>query len=83
MKKLNSLFKTVAVIIFMMAPMVFYAKNHDVRGMAKHIDKVYISATPEILEVRGNTITVTINAEFPPRYFQKKSCNEHHSSFDL
>lgn len=73
MKKLNSLFKTVAVIIFMMAPMVFYAKNHDVRGMAKHIDKVYISATPEILEVRGNTITVTINAEFPPRYFQKKA----------
>lgn len=73
MKKLNSLFKTVAVIIFMMAPMVFYAKNHDVRGMAKHIDKVYISATPEILEVKGNTITVTINAEFPPRYFQKKA----------
>lgn len=57
----------------MMAPMVFYAKNHDVRGMAKHIDKVYISATPEILEVKGNTITVTINAEFPPRYFQKKA----------
>lgn len=73
MKKLNSLFKTVAVIVFLMAPMVFYAKNHDVRGMAKHIDKVYISATPEILEVKGNTITVTINAEFPPRYFQKKA----------
>lgn len=73
MKKLNSLFKTVAVIILMMAPMVFQAKNHDVRGMAKHIDKVYISATPEILETKGNTITVTINAEFPPRYFHKKA----------
>ncbi len=73
MKKLNSLFKTVAVIILMMAPMVFQAKNHDVRGMAKHIDKVYISATPEILEVKGNTITVTINAEFPARYFHKKA----------
>lgn len=73
MKKVNSLFKTVAVILFMMVPMVFHAKNHDVRGMAKHIDKVYISATPEILEVKGNNITVTINAEFPPRYFQKKA----------
>lgn len=73
MKKLNSLFKTFAVIILMMAPMVFQAKNHDVRGMAKHIDKVYISATPEILEVKGNTITVTINAEFPARYFHKKA----------
>lgn len=73
MKKLNSLFKTVAVIMLLMAPMVFQAKNHDVGGMAKHIDKVYISATPEILEVKGNTITVTINAEFPRRYFSKKA----------
>ena len=73
MKKLNSLFKTIAVVILMMTPMVFQAKNHDVRGMAKHIDKVYIAATPEILETKGNTITVTIEAEFPPRYFHKKA----------
>lgn len=53
--------------------MVFQAKNHDVKRMAKHIDRVYIGATPEILENRGNTVTVTIEAEFPPRYFHKKA----------
>lgn len=73
MKKINSLFKTIAVVILMMTPLVFQAKNYDVKGMAKHIDKVYLSATPEILENKGNTVTVTINAEFPPRYFNKKA----------
>jgi tetratricopeptide (TPR) repeat protein/outer membrane protein OmpA-like peptidoglycan-associated protein len=41
--------------------------------MAKHINKVYISASPDILENKGNTVTVTIEAEFPPRYFHKKA----------
>ena len=73
MKKLNSLFRTLLVVIIMMTPMVFQAKNHDVKNMAKHIDKVYISASPEILENKGNTVTVTIEADFPPRYFHKKA----------
>lgn len=73
MKKINSLFKTFIVVILMMTPMVFQAKNHDVKGMAKHIDKVYIGATPEILENKGNMVTVTIEAEFPPKYFHKKA----------
>ena len=73
MKRINSLFKTIAVIILLMTPMVFQAKNHDVKGMAKHIDKVYIAASPEILENNGNMVTVTIEAEFPPRYFHKKA----------
>lgn len=73
MKKINFLLKTLAVVLLMMTPLVFHAKNHDVRGMAKKIDKVYISATPEILENKGNTVTVTIEVEFPPRYFAKKA----------
>ncbi len=73
MKNFNSLFKTLLVVIIMMTPMVFQAKNHDVKNMAKHINKVYISASPEILENKGNTVTVTIEAEFPPRYFHKKA----------
>lgn len=73
MKKLNSLFKTIVVVILMMTPMVFQAKNHDVKGMAKHIDKVYFSATPDILENKGDMVTVTIEADFPPRYFHKKA----------
>lgn len=73
MKKINSLFRTLVVVILMITPMVFQAKNHDVRGMAKHIDKVYIGATPEILENKGNMVTVTIEADFPPRYFHKKA----------
>ena len=73
MKKINSLFKMLVVVIIMMTPMVFHAKNHDVKKMAKHIDKVYISASPEILENKGNMVTVTIEAEFPPRYFHKKA----------
>ena len=73
MKNFNSLFKTLAVVILMMTPLVFHAKSHDVKGMAKKIDKVYISATPEILENKGGTVTVSIEVEFPPRYFAKKA----------
>ncbi len=73
MKKINSLFKMIVIVILMMTPMVFQAKNHDVKSMAKRIDKVYIAATPEILEVKGNMVTVTIEAEFPPRYFHKRA----------
>ena len=73
MKKINSLFKTIMVVIMIMTPMIFHAKNHDVKSMAKHIDKVYIAASPEILENKGNVVTVTINTEFPPRYFNKKT----------
>ncbi len=73
MKNFNSLFKTLLVVIMMMTPMVFHAKNHDVKKMAKRIDKVYISASPDILENKGNVVTVTIEAEFPPRYFHKKA----------
>ena len=61
------------VVILIMTPMIFHAKNHDVKSMAKHIDKVYITASPEILENKGNMVTVTINAEFPPKYFNKKT----------
>ena len=73
MKRINSLFKTLLVVIIMMTPMVFQAKNRDVKSMAKHIDKVYITASPEILENIGNMVTVTIEADFPPRYFHKKA----------
>ena len=73
MKRINSLFKTLLVVIIMMTPMVFQAKNHDVKNMAKHIDKVYFAASPEILENHGNMVTVTIEADFPPRYFHKKA----------
>ncbi len=73
MKKINSLFKTIMVVILIMTPMIFHAKNHDVKSMAKHIDKVSITASPEILENKGNMVTVTINAEFPPKYFNKKT----------
>ena len=73
MKKFNSLFNTLLVVIIMMTPMVFQAKNRYVKSMAKHIDKVYITASPEILENIGNMVTVTIEADFPPRYFHKKA----------
>ena len=73
MKRINSLFKTLLVVIIMMTPMVFQAKNHDVKNMAKHIDRVYFAASPEILENHGNMVTVTIEADFPPRYFHKKA----------
>ncbi|MBR5603759.1 MAG: hypothetical protein IKY27_07350 [Bacteroidales bacterium] len=73
MKKTSSLLKTIMVVIMIMTPMIFHAKNHDIKSMAKHIDKVYLSATPEILENKGNMVTVTIEAEFPPKYFNKKT----------
>lgn len=73
MKKFNSLFKTIMVVIMIMTPMIFHAKNHDVKSMAKHINKVYINASPQILENKGNMVTVTVETEFPPKYFNKKT----------
>lgn len=73
MKKINSLFKTIIVVIMIMTPMIFQAKTHDVKSMAKHFNKVYINASPNILENKGNLVTVTIEAEFPPKYFNKKT----------
>ena len=77
MKNFNSLFKTLAVVILMMTPLVFHAKSHDVKGMAKKIDKVYISATPEILENKGGTVTVSTEI------FREECRHEHHSCLSL
>lgn len=73
MKKSNSLFKTIMVVILIMTPMIFHAKSHDVKSMAKHFNRVYINASPQILENKGDMVTVTIEAEFPPKYFNKKT----------
>ena len=73
MKKISSLLKTIMVVIMIMTPMIFHAKNHDIKSMAKHIDKVYRAASPEILENKGDMVTVTMEFEFPPRYFNKKT----------
>ncbi len=82
MKKINSIFKCFIVAVLTIMPMVFHAEastsmkmdvNRKVKNMVKRSDKVQISATPQVLEEKGNKVVVTIDVEFPPKYFNKKT----------
>ena len=41
--------------------------------MAKKADDVKYTATPDPLEMHGDSVEVTVNGTIPPKYFNKKS----------
>lgn len=82
MKKIDSILRCFIVAVLTIMPLVFHAEpntsmkmevHRNVKDMAKHVDKVQFSATPQILEEVGNKIVVTIEVMFPPKYFDKKT----------
>ncbi len=82
MKKIDSILRCFIVAVLTIMPLVFHAEPNtsmkmevpkNVKDMAKHVDKVQFSATPQILEEVGNKIVVTIEVMFPPKYFDKKT----------
>lgn len=47
--------------------------SSSVSGMAKDFGKVQLQVIPQILEEKGDSVTVTIKGTFPPKYFNKKA----------
>lgn len=47
--------------------------GNKTKKMAENFDKVQLAAIPSPLEEKGDSVTVTINGTFPPKYFDKKS----------
>jgi len=43
----------------------------NVKGMASDFGKVELQVIPEVLEEKGDSVTVTIKGNFPPKYFKK------------
>ncbi len=43
------------------------------KKMAENFDKVQLAAIPTPLEEKGDSVTVTINGTFPPKYFDKNA----------
>jgi Flp pilus assembly protein TadD len=70
MKK-NSLYFLVAVL----SATVLVACN-GLKKMEKHIEELGASASPNPLEVHGDSVAVTISGKFPPKYFHKKASVE-------
>jgi len=70
MKK-NSLYFLVAVL----SAAVMVSCN-GLKKMEKHIAELGASATPNPLEVHGDSVAITITGNFPPKYFAKKASVE-------
>ena len=47
--------------------------GNNTKKMASNFEKVELSATPDPLEARGDSVEVTIKGVFPPKYFGKKA----------
>jgi Flp pilus assembly protein TadD/outer membrane protein OmpA-like peptidoglycan-associated protein len=47
--------------------------GNDTKKMASNFEKVELTATPDPLESRGDSVEVTIKGVFPPKYFGKKA----------
>lgn len=58
-------------IVACMTAMVF-AACVNLGSMQKHIEELGATATPNPLELHGDSVAITINGKFPPKYFAKK-----------
>jgi len=77
MKK-NSLYFLVAVLsaTVLVACNGLKKMENGLKKMEKHIEELGASATPNPLEVHGDSVAVTITGKFPPKYFAKKASVE-------
>ncbi len=66
MKK-NSFYLVVAVLM-----VAFMASCNGLKKMNEHIAELGATATPNPLEVHGDSVEITISGKFPPKYFPKK-----------
>jgi outer membrane protein OmpA-like peptidoglycan-associated protein len=70
MKK-NSFYVIAAVMT-----MVILGSCNGLKKMEKYIEELGATATPNPLEVHGDSVEITISGKFPPKYFAKKASVE-------
>lgn len=60
------------IIAAVMSSLIIVSCN-GLKKMDQHIKELGVAATPNPLEVRGDSVEVTISGKFPPKYFAKKA----------
>jgi len=59
-------------IVAVLSSMIIISCN-GLKKMETHIAELGATATPNPLEVHGDSVEITINGKFPPKYFAKKA----------
>jgi tetratricopeptide (TPR) repeat protein len=69
MKQKSRILKIASIILLAVA----ITSCNGLKKMAKNYDDVKYQVIPEVLETHGGQVEVTVNAEFPPKFFNKKA----------
>lgn len=67
MKRFTSIVMMLTAMVFLLSSCNCYKK------MLKNIDQVEASCSPEVLTLKGATVTADISVKFPAKYFHKKA----------
>ncbi len=62
-----------SIAMMLTAMVVLLSSCNCYKKMLKNIDEVEISSTPEVLTLKGSTVTADISVTFPAKYFDKKA----------
>ena len=63
--------KRFATVCMVLATMVLASCN-CAQKMQKNIDKIEVACNPEVMTLKGSTVTAEVTVTFPPRYFDSK-----------
>lgn len=69
MNQKATIFKIASIILLAIA----LTSCNGLKKMAKNYNGVTYQVIPEVLKVDGGVVSVTVNVEFPPKYFNKKA----------
>ena len=69
MKQKSTILKIASFILLV----VVITSCNGLKKMAKNYDDVKYQVIPEVLETHAGKVEVTVNAEFPPKFFNKKA----------
>jgi len=69
MKQKSTILKIASLILLV----IVITSCNGLKKMAKSYDDVKYQVIPEVLETHAGKVEVTVNAEFPPKYFNKKA----------
>jgi len=69
MNRRATIFKLTVLIVFAIA----VTSCNGIKKMATKYNTVTYQVTPEVMETIGGKVTVTVNGEIPPKYFNKRA----------
>ena len=64
--------KRFATVCMVLATMVLASCN-CAQKMQKNIDKIEVACNPEVMTLKGSTVTAEVTVTFPPRYFDEET----------